>query len=117
MTRGYQIVEPELLAPLLSNPQQIDASLMVLAWLIGEVHRELNGQLEGVEIEIIRVEYMGAYPALGVWYSRAAMADLGKLIEQTTDRILKKKNVAEFAAFCAGTDTDWAAMRKRVMAT
>ncbi|NOJ95627.1 hypothetical protein HMI51_22170 [Corallococcus coralloides] len=106
-SKGYQIIEPSSLGMLTACPDKHEFAVAMLQWLVQGLQVELKDQLRGVEISLIRVEYQGAYPALGVRYVNEPN-DLGKLIEQTADRLLQERSVSDFAAFLVREKVDWA---------
>lgn len=54
-----------------------EITIALLSWLVELVHTELKDRLCDVEIEVIGVEYLGAYPAIGIHYTTPETDDLG----------------------------------------
>jgi hypothetical protein len=114
MDRGYQIVEPEGLALLLGVPADFPVCVALLRWLIEEIELELGPALTGIELEVIRVDYQGAYPALGVHY-REAVEDVAPMLEGAIERLLRDRPVAHFVDFLVRNPTDWAGISARLL--
>ena len=98
MSKGYQIVEPASLAGILAVPESFELTVAVLSWLSAKLHEELKEQLVGAQLAVIRVEYHGAYPAIGIQYE-SNPNDLGPLVESTINRLLKECSVLELVSF------------------
>ncbi len=104
MGKGYRIVEPDQLDPLIRDTNYHEFAVLIYKWLISELHKELKDNLEGVEIEIIPINFLGGErPALGVHYENVAFIDthIDKLIEVTCDQLLQERPISEFLAFIA----------------
>lgn len=106
MPEGYQVLEPPSLAPLLANPRGWDVAVAALYWVIDELRLELAEHLDGVRLEVIRVEYQGAYPALGVQYL-VEMDDLGPLIEDAVDQIVLTRPASSLFRYVGSSGRDW----------
>lgn len=114
MPKGYQILELECIDALIVNPIQFGFSVAVLSWLIERLHVELAENLGGAELSIVRVEYLGAYPALGVAYGQIS-EDVGPLIQKTATELFQKCNVGEFVQFMLRKNVDWNAVASEIM--
>lgn len=108
---GYQLIEPATLDRVFAVPGNFAIAVAMFHWLIDELHRELGDQLQGVTLQVVRVEYLGAYPALGLQYEREGH-DVGPLVEQTIERILRSRPVASFAQFVGQSRLDWDAVMR-----
>src|SRR5689334_10337471 len=107
MRKGYQILEAERLDSLLKTFNYYDFIISVLYWLVQQLEFELQDELVGVKIEVIKVEYVSIYPALGIHYeNRPRLRDLAPLVEATIDRLLEEKSVIELIAFITSRN-DW----------
>ncbi len=116
MKKGYQVMELSLLDPLFSQRKYFDFAIAIFYWLIRELHVELKDQLAGAQIEVIRVEYLGAYPALGIHYGNSGeVKDLEPLVEATIYRLLQEKPVIELVTFIAASGTDWKEVTTKLM--
>ncbi|MDP2307876.1 MAG: hypothetical protein Q8P18_17755 [Pseudomonadota bacterium] len=115
MARGYQIIEPAGLDRLLGAPPSFPVGVALLYWLIEQLKLELGPRLDGLEVEVIRVEYHGAYPALGVHY-REEVGDIAPLLERTIDRLLRDRPVASFVAFLVDHPADWGEVCTQLLA-
>jgi hypothetical protein len=107
MKKSYQIIEPAALGTLLGKPKSFDFTLAILSWLIDLVRAELRDQLDGAQIELIRAEYHGAYPAIGIHYDRPEKEDLGPLVEATLSKLLQERTGLDFASWVVRADADW----------
>ncbi|MES2645038.1 MAG: hypothetical protein V4850_36465 [Myxococcota bacterium] len=115
MNRGFQIVEPEGLSKILGTPEDFPITVALLHWLIEQLKLELGAMLDSLELEVIWVEYLGAYPALGIRYLEER-EDAAPLIESTIDRLLRERPVASFVDHLARYPSDWVAFSARLTA-
>ncbi|MEP6987731.1 MAG: hypothetical protein ABI970_19165, partial [Chloroflexota bacterium] len=110
MAKGYRIIEPIQIDPLLKYDRYHSHAMPIFYWLIGELYKELKDQLADVEIEVIKVEYMGAYPALGLYYEikpyEAPNFELEKTVEETANRLLRERPISEIINFIVASDVD-----------
>ena len=108
MSKNYQIVEPPTLAGLFGTPANFDIAVALFTWLIDRLREDLKEQLVGAELEVIRAEYHGAYPAIGIHYdSDTDPNDLGPLVESTIAKLLSERTLADFLSFVASSKIDW----------
>jgi hypothetical protein len=107
MKKGYQIIEPRVLDPLLARPTNHAFALLILSWLCERLPQELSEHAQQVEFEVIGVSYMGSYPALGLHYKEPNPPDLGPLVEATVDRLLRDKPVLDLVKFIEANKVDW----------
>jgi hypothetical protein len=119
MAKGYRIIEPVLIDPLLKYDKYHSYAVPIFYWLIEELYKELKDQLEGVDIEVIKVEYMGAYPVLGLKYEikpyEAPNFQLEKTVEETANRLLRERPISDLVNFIATSGMDWKEMTAWVM--
>jgi hypothetical protein len=96
-----------------------DFLIAIEHWLIQELNSELKKYLVGAQIEVIKVEYIGAYPGLGYRYKNPnAIDNLGPLLEVSINRILKEKSMMDFISFLEAqkaNGTDWNALATKIM--
>jgi hypothetical protein len=115
MSKGYQIIEPPLIAPLMANAKHHECLVMIGQWLIQQLYLELKTELEGVELEIIKVQYHEAYPALGIHYTSSDIDDVSDLVERTAGRLLHETSVAELIRFISTSGVDWSEATSKLM--
>ncbi|MCA0457097.1 MAG: hypothetical protein LCI00_24210 [Chloroflexi bacterium] len=119
MTKGYRVIEPTLINSIIVDSKYHAYAVSVLFWLVEEIYKALKDQIDTFDIEVIKVEYMGAYPALGVQYQRkpfeAPNYSLEKLIEETSNRLLSEKSISELTKYIAASEVDWNEMASWVM--
>jgi len=107
MNKGYQIIEPACLGELMTLNGSVDVAVALLSWLVEILRIDLEDRLNGAQIELIRAEYHGAYPAIGVHYPRTDAEDLGPVVETTIAELTGRRSIADFAAFLARVRMDW----------
>jgi hypothetical protein len=119
MSDGHHLIMDGSLEPILRAFKYSDFLIAIEHWLIQELNSELKKYLVGAQIEVIKIEYIGAYPGLGLRYKNPeAIYDLGPLLEVTIDRILKEKSMMDFISFLAAQKaigTDWNALTTKIM--
>ena len=114
MTDGYQVVEPQGLLPLYGQRRNFAFAVAAFEWLIGAVRKDLGDRLLGVSLRVIRVEYLGAYPALGIHYDEG-VPDVQVLVEEACERALRTRPVSEFVEFLGTGDRDWTRLAEQLM--
>lgn len=118
MEKGYRLIEPSGLSDIMANVKHHPIAVALLHWLIEELHDQMKNRLDGIELEVIQVNYHGAYPCLGAHYVRSHRVDddqLEKLIAMIANRLLDGHAVSRFTGFLARTDVDWKAVTERIM--
>ncbi|MCE9545214.1 MAG: hypothetical protein K8T25_06820 [Planctomycetia bacterium] len=116
MKNGYQIIEPKSLQSLISNPLHFEFAVAILHWLIPKIYSTVGTPLSGVIIEIICVEYLGSYPAIGIKYENEAPSNVGPLVESAIDTLLHERPVIEFAVAAGQSDVSWTTITSTIMA-
>lgn len=111
---GYQIVEVPTLTRLAAAPTMTRFAVALLEWLVPRVQREVSTAISGVQVSVVRVEYLGAYPALGLTYERTD-ADAGQLASDAAERLLASTSLAEFLTSLELSTTDWRSVEQAVM--
>jgi hypothetical protein len=115
MSKGYQIIEPDTLVGLFADPKYFELSVALFTWLIERLREDLKEQLVPAELDIIRVEYCGAYPAIGIHYHDRNPNDLGPLVESTIAKLMSERPVLEFVSFVARSKLDWREVTDKLM--
>ncbi len=75
----------------------------------------LCDQLTEVEIEVIRVTYLGSYPAIGIRYLNDPKADLVRLLKRRLIDFWKDKVVLDFAEFLSVSGVSWSEVTKKLL--
>jgi len=104
---GYTVIEPDVIGlwhGLVKNREMVVA---LLSWLAVYLQAVLINQDPGVKIEVIRVEYMGAYAAIGAQFSANVADDIEDQIEVLVRDRLEKTPVHEFLAYVFEGEVDW----------
>ncbi len=114
MSIGYRIVEPQQVDPLMVDAKYREYAVVIFYWFIEELYKELGHALDNVNIEVIKVCYLGCYPALGLQHE-GDDAHIDDLVSQTADRLLEQRPVSEFIKFVATSDIDWRAVTTQLM--
>ena len=112
MKNGYLIVEPASLLSLFGNPKCADLAILVLHWAAKEIETRLDNK--SLIVEVIRVEYMGAYPALGV--RGGVLPDgLENRIEEIVGDLLGESSVRTLISYATSANIDWRNFSKEVL--
>lgn len=100
---GYQLVEAPALDDLVTTHGTGAFGAVVLDWVV-EAARDALGDVlarEGAELEVVRVEYLGSYLALGVRYSREPSRDLGSTVESFVEGLVRTRPALDLIAHLA----------------
>ena len=116
MGKGYRIIEPDQLYPLVRPGQYDEYIIAILHWLVQELYIELKDELEGVEIEVIKYIFrsLSAYPVLGLHYD-PINREMEKKVEATIDRLLLERPISELIKFIAESGKDWKEVTQEIM--
>lgn len=68
MSSGYQIIEPDELAPLIANSAYDEFLIATLYWIVDQLNHLPITTSSKLHFEVIRVQYVSKYPAIGVKY-------------------------------------------------
>jgi hypothetical protein len=68
MNKDFQILESNALHSLFAYPLDQVFALATMTWLCHQLSFELQDHIGRVHFDVIRAEYMGPYPAIGVQY-------------------------------------------------
>jgi Tat protein secretion system quality control protein TatD with DNase activity len=119
MSKGYQVMEIEILDKLLKTFERDEFVVSILYWLIGQVKIELGSQTEGIQIEVIRLLHHtpnNAYPAIGIHYENPSdTRDIAPLIETIMVRTLQERSVLNLLLFIGESGIDWKAVTTKIM--
>ncbi len=105
--KGYQIVEPEILEEWLGANRNQEFLVALLYWIAKNLQLDFGARFPGVIIEVIKVEYLGAYPAIGIHYPNDQIPDLAASINLATNHLLSDKTVIDFAKYLFAENTKW----------
>ena len=106
---GYTIIEPPSLEEWLGTVQNRAMLVALLSWLRLRLSEALKDDSPALRIDVIRVEYLGAYPALGVRGTHDVPADIPERLNALTEQILSGSSVADFLNFALDDGIDWTA--------
>jgi len=106
---GYTVVEPEIINEWLAITRNQEMLVSLLYWLVEDVNVKLaeEFQFPPVQAEVIRVEYLGVYPAIGVREGGNISIDIAKKIEEIVTRKIQATSVLEFFQFALNENRDW----------
>lgn len=109
--KGYQLMMLSELDKIAANPKYFDIAVAMYHWLIPELYHTLQDQLSGIQLEVITINYFGAYPSLGIHYENPNHThNVGDLVETEIYRLLREKPAMEFITFIANSGKDWKAI-------
>ncbi|PHV35630.1 hypothetical protein [Janthinobacterium sp. BJB304] len=113
---GYEIYEPEVLGDWLGVVNNQAALVGFLMWLVEELKPLLLAKFPKLSLEVIKVEYLGTYPALGIKNSADyAAVDVAVFMESAIGEILQRTSVSVFLEFLFGSDVDWSEVANRML--
>lgn len=106
MKKSYQILEPEILEELLNiEKQSIETIISILSWISYKISNDLRKRRLNIEIDVIQVEYVGKYPALGAYYKDQEIRtideseDVEALVNLLCETIVKEADFSEYIHF------------------
>jgi hypothetical protein len=93
---GYTIVEPDSLGKWLGNVTNRPTLLALLTWLKHQLSDALRCEFPALKIEVIRVDYFGAYPAFGLQGDEDVPPDFDERLNGLVMGILSGSSIADF---------------------
>lgn len=112
---GYTIIEPPSLEDWLGTVKNRAMLVALLSWLRLRLSEALKDDSLALKIDVIRVEYLGTYPALGVHGIDDVPADIPERLNGLTEQILSGSSVADFLNFALADDIDWTAKAQTLL--
>lgn len=112
---GYEICEPEIFGEWLATVKNRSILVPFLTWILGRVDDELKDKFPELNIEIIKVEYSGIYPAIGIRNDDNIPENAIKILESLLEEILRTASVYDFVDFVFKDDTDWNDVAQRLL--
>lgn len=112
--KPYRIIEPRLIDPLMVKTKYHEYAVLIFHWLIKEIYVELKDELDGIEIDVIKIVYIGKYPALGL-QTASVNRGLEKLIETTANRLLQERTIIDLINFVSESNIDWKHKTNEIM--
>lgn len=114
MPPGSTLIEPPALDALVASTANAGVRLALLEWVIAAAQKRLDETGARVELEAIRIEYVGAYLGIG---ARVPSDDesLLPVVVETIERVIAEHGVADFIAFVASTACDWDARARAIL--
>jgi len=92
--KGYQVVELDCLNEMISN----DMSISIMYFLLENIRN--NRLFENVDLEIIKVTYLGSYPAIGIHYKDPCnKMDYEQDVQKACNHIIQQFKVEDFIYF------------------
>jgi len=111
---GYTIVELPSLERWLSSVNNSSMLVALCTWLTHRLSQALHDDYPSLIIEVIRVDYLGAYPALGLRDERNS-DNLPERINDLAERILSSSSISDFLDFAFKDNIDWEAKAKTLL--
>jgi len=106
---GYTIVEPRSLEEWLGNAKNRAMLVALLTWLQHQLSDALKDDFPALKIKVIKVEYLGSYPAFGLKGDDDARSDHIERINGLVEHILSDSPITDFLNFAMNDNIDWAA--------
>ncbi|MES2070270.1 MAG: hypothetical protein V4488_07980 [Pseudomonadota bacterium] len=105
--KDYQIVEPEILEQWLPVARNQEILVALLSWIVKKLQADFEMQFPGVSIAVVRVEYLGAYPAIGIHYPNDRTEDLAAPVEAAINRLLSNTSIIDFLKYVFEEGPRW----------
>lgn len=102
MTKGYQVIYPDELAELKDDI----LCVAVLHWLVDRLKIEHGVLLSGIEISVIKVNYHGNYPAIGLHYGEQRDNREAEILAAIS-ALLKAATVIDLIKFFTSVHETW----------
>jgi len=112
---GYTIVEPPSLEEWLGNVKNRAMLVALLTWLRYQLSDALKDDFPALKIKVIKVEYLGSYPAFGLQGDNDAPSDLPDRIDGLIERIFSDSSIADFFNFAMKDNIDWTAEARTLL--
>jgi hypothetical protein len=106
---GYTVIEPPSLEEWLGTVKNRAMLVALLSWLRHRLSKALKDDYPALIIDVIKVEYLGVYPALGVHGTNDVAADIPERVNALTEQILSGSSVVDFLNFALDDGIDWTA--------
>jgi hypothetical protein len=142
MGKQYKVVELKYVNSLIVEGY-LEYAVAVYSWVIKELYIMAREKLANVEIEVIKFQYLSAYPAIGIHYKPVGDEDsretfvapsaetyfrnekippyfkvweeIEKFVQVTADRLLEERPVQELLQFIGSSNTDWKSLTDEIM--
>ena len=111
---GYTVIEPPSLDEWLCKVKNQAMLVALLTWLQQRLSQVLGDEFPSLQLEVIKVQYIGAYPALGIRGGNFS-DDLPERIDLLTKRILLNSPVNDFLNFALDDQIDWDAKAQKLL--
>lgn len=106
---GYTIIEPPSLGEWLGTVKNRAMLVALLTWLRHRLSEALKDDSPALKIDVIKVKYLGTYPALGIRGDDDVPSDIPERLNVLTEQILSDSSVADFLSFALDDGIDWTA--------
>ena len=108
-SRGYQIIEPDIIGKWLGTKIHQGILYCLLVWLVNMLKQQDKyvQKLSEVEIEIIEVKYIDSYPAIGIHYKNPNTEDLHDYVTLKIEEYLKEISVSNFLNYAFNSNISW----------
>jgi hypothetical protein len=103
----YTIVEPRSLEEWLGTAKNRAMLVALLTWLQHQLSDALKDDFPALKIKVIKVEYLGSYPAFGIQGDDEAISDHLERIDGLIERILSDSPITDFLNFAMNDNIDW----------
>lgn len=106
---GYTIIELPSLGEWSVTVKNRGMLVALLTWLRHRLSEALKDDFPELRVDVIKVEYLGAYPALGIQRGDSVPSDIDARLNDLTERILLESSVTDFLNFALDDGIDWTA--------
>lgn len=96
MSEGYQVIESDDLAQLVAKDAYDEFSIAILSYVAEQLNMRSKGTLSNLRFEVIRVQYISKYPAIGVQYLGGESEDKEEQILMAIAEILQETSLRDF---------------------
>jgi len=103
---GYGIIEPASLDSWLYKAKNQAMQVALLTWVQHRLSAMLIDEFPALHLEVIKVQYISTYPALGI-RGGDLPDNLPERLDTLTKQILSNSSVNDFLDFALDDQIDW----------
>lgn len=114
---GYTLIEPEIIGEWLGTTSNQGMLVALLQWLVTHIKAESAEEFSSsrIEVEVLKVEYLGVYPTIGVHDDGNLSKEIVSKIEGIIVEKIKATPIVEFLQFALNSDRDWNSEAERLL--
>lgn len=110
--KGYQVVEIESLDKFITS-EHLSTYISLLIWVASCINN-MPKLSTHIQVDVIKVEYLGAYPALGIKYLAEGQDDFEPVVHEEYEKLVAQTSVYELLKFIETNEDEIARIRDMV---